>query len=186
MCARTGRPCWPTICPTLPPLASKQARERARSRAARTSSCLLGGVGAVAWLSADATTPSRTHVRPRGYRMLRKIPRLNERVIDAIVMARFGNLRGHPGCPVEELATVRRGGVAHGPTTSKRAWPRLRELTLLERYGADVQSRGHGGLSASWGGTHPGDRGAGFSGDHPPLLQHPDPAQRHDRHGAGR
>ena len=73
------------------------------------------------------------HVSPRGYRMLRKIPRLSGGIIGALV-ARFGTLQAILDASVGELAEVE--GVGHARAEDiKEGLIRLRELNLLERYG---------------------------------------------------
>ena len=57
-----------------------------------------------------------THVRPRGFRMLRKIPRLTRRRSSRSLVARFGDLQEILKAPVEELAAVE--GV--GPARARR------------------------------------------------------------------
>jgi diadenylate cyclase len=74
-----------------------------------------------------------THVRPRGYRMLRKIPRLGNQAI-ANVMARFGSLQAIFDAPVEELAAVEGVGATRARDI-KEGLARLRDIDLLERYG---------------------------------------------------
>lgn len=73
------------------------------------------------------------HVSPRGFRMLRKIPRLSMSVIENLV-CHFGRLEEIMNAPTETLAGV--DGV--GPALAadiKEGFLRLRELNLLERYG---------------------------------------------------
>jgi diadenylate cyclase len=73
------------------------------------------------------------HMSPRGYRMLRKIPRLGDPVIEALAR-RFGNVRNMLDATVDELAAV--DGVDAGRANDIReGLARLRELNLLERYG---------------------------------------------------
>jgi diadenylate cyclase len=73
------------------------------------------------------------HVSPRGYRMLRKIPRLPRGVIDNLVV-RFGHLEVIMSASTDELAAVE--GVGPGRAHDiKEGFLRLRELNLLERYG---------------------------------------------------
>lgn len=73
------------------------------------------------------------HVLPRGFRMLRKIPRLPPGVIENLV-ARFGSLEDALEASVEDLQTVE--GVGEGRARDiKEGFVRLRELNLLERYG---------------------------------------------------
>ncbi len=73
------------------------------------------------------------HVSPRGYRMLRKIPRLPRGVI-ANLVARYGRLEDIMNAPTDELAAIE--GVGPGRASDiKEGFLRLRELNLLERYG---------------------------------------------------
>lgn len=73
------------------------------------------------------------HVSPRGFRMLRKIPRLPAGVIENLV-GRFGSLRDALEASVDELQVVE--GVGPGRARDiKEGFVRLRELNLLERYG---------------------------------------------------
>ncbi len=73
------------------------------------------------------------HVSPRGYRMLRKIPRLSGGIIEALVK-RFGRLQMILDASVEDLAAVEGVGPARAEDI-KEGLVRLRELNLLERYG---------------------------------------------------
>jgi diadenylate cyclase len=73
------------------------------------------------------------HVDPRGYRMLRKIPRLSGGVIDALVK-RFGTLQAILDATSDELAAVDGVGTSRAHDI-KEGLVRLRELNLLERYG---------------------------------------------------
>jgi diadenylate cyclase len=73
------------------------------------------------------------HISPRGYRMLRKIPRLSGGIIEALVK-RFGRLQMILDAGVEELAAVEGVGPARAEDI-KEGLVRLRELNLLERYG---------------------------------------------------
>jgi len=73
------------------------------------------------------------HASPRGYRMLRKIPRLPRGVI-ANLVARFGHLEDIMNASTEELAQVEGVGSARAGDI-KEGFLRLRELNLLERYG---------------------------------------------------
>ena len=74
-----------------------------------------------------------THVRPRGYRMLHKIPRLSGEAIQNI-MERFGTLQSILDAPVEELAAVAKVGPSRARDI-KEGLNRLRDADLLERYG---------------------------------------------------
>lgn len=76
-----------------------------------------------------------TEVRlsPRGFRMLRKMPRLPAGVIDNVV-ERFGSLEKALSASAEELEVVEGVGVKRARDI-KEGFVRLRELNLLERYG---------------------------------------------------
>jgi diadenylate cyclase len=65
--------------------------------------------------------------------MLRKIPRLGEPAIDAVV-AHFRDLQATLDATVEELAAVDGVGLSRARDI-KEGLVRLRELNLLERYG---------------------------------------------------
>jgi diadenylate cyclase len=73
------------------------------------------------------------HISPRGFRMLRKIPRLPKSVI-ANLVARYGRLDEIMKATVDELAVVEGLGPARARDI-KEGFLRLRELNLLERYG---------------------------------------------------
>lgn len=73
------------------------------------------------------------HLSPRGYRMLRKIPRLSRHAIDAL-MGRYGHLQGIIDASADDLASVEGIGMAKARDV-KEGLIRLRELNLLERYG---------------------------------------------------
>jgi diadenylate cyclase len=73
------------------------------------------------------------HLNPRGYRMLRKIPRLSRHAIDAL-MGRYGHLQGIIDASADDLAGVDGIGMAKARDV-KEGLVRLRELNLLERYG---------------------------------------------------
>jgi diadenylate cyclase len=73
------------------------------------------------------------HVSPRGFRMLRKIPRLPKAVI-ATLVTRYGSLDEIMKATSEELAEVDGVGSVRA-NDIKEGFLRLRELNLLERYG---------------------------------------------------
>jgi diadenylate cyclase len=73
------------------------------------------------------------HISPRGYRMLRKIPRLSRHAIEA-VLDRYEHLQGIIDASVTDLATVEGIDLAKARDV-KEGLVRLRELNLLERYG---------------------------------------------------
>lgn len=93
---------------------------------------ILGRISELLGYDHDAD-PVELSVSPRGYRMLRKIPRLPRGVIINLV-ERFGRLEEILKASREELEAVE--GV--GPVRAhdiKESFLRLRELNLLERYG---------------------------------------------------
>ncbi len=90
-----------------------------------------GSIGQILGYSPDADA-LETHLHPRGYRMLLKIPRLGSRAIES-VMARFGTLQAILATPVEDLAAVDGVGMARARDI-KEGLIRLRELDRVERY----------------------------------------------------
>lgn len=72
-----------------------------------------------------------THVRPRGYRMLRRIPRLSREAITNVI-AQFGSLNAIMEAPVERLAAVDGVGLARARDI-KEGLERLRALDAIER-----------------------------------------------------
>ena len=73
------------------------------------------------------------HVRPRGFRLLHKIPRLSEWVIDSVV-GHFGDLNHLIEAPLDELAAVPGVGFPRAREI-KDGLNRIYETTLLERRG---------------------------------------------------
>ena len=73
------------------------------------------------------------HVRPRGFRLLRRIPRLNDWVTDAVV-SHFGDLNHLIESPLDELAAVPGVGFPRAREI-KDGLNRIYETTLLERRG---------------------------------------------------
>jgi diadenylate cyclase len=73
------------------------------------------------------------HVRPRGFRLLHKVPRLSEVVIDAVV-SHFGDLNHLIEAPIDELAAVPGVGFQRAREI-KDGLNRIYETTLLERRG---------------------------------------------------
>ena len=71
-------------------------------------------------------------VAPRGYRLLSRIPRLPERMIDRLVI-RFGSLQRLMSATIEELDDVEGIGGARARSI-KDGLTRLAEVTALERY----------------------------------------------------
>ncbi len=91
----------------------------------------LSYVGAALGFGPDAALDEA--VRPRGFRLLHKIPRLNEGVIDAVV-CHFGDLNHLIESPVDELAAVPGVGFPRARDI-KDGLNRIYETTLLERRG---------------------------------------------------
>jgi diadenylate cyclase len=73
------------------------------------------------------------HVRPRGFRLLYKVPRLSDWVIDAVV-SHFGDLNHLIESPLDELAAVPGVGFPRAREI-KDGLNRIYEQTLLERRG---------------------------------------------------
>jgi diadenylate cyclase len=73
------------------------------------------------------------HVRPRGFRLLRKVPRIAESTIDAVV-AHFGDVSHLIEAPLDELAAVPGVGFPRAREI-KDGLNRIYETTLLERRG---------------------------------------------------
>jgi len=72
-----------------------------------------------------------THVRPRGLRMLQKIPRVSQEAVDA-VLGHFDHLRDIVAAGVEDLASLR--GVGHERARCiNEGLLRLRDFELSER-----------------------------------------------------
>jgi len=71
-------------------------------------------------------------IEPRGFRMLSRIPRLPDDLVDGLV-ARFGSLDRMTRASVDELAAV--GGVGeHWAVAIKDALSRIAESSILDRY----------------------------------------------------
>jgi diadenylate cyclase len=81
----------------------------------------------------DEMNSLEKHVRPRGYCMLRRIPRLSRRQVESIV-ERYGSLQKVIDTSVDQLSTVEGIDTAKAKDV-KEGLVRLRELNLLERYG---------------------------------------------------
>ena len=73
-----------------------------------------------------------TSIRPRGYRLLSKIPRLPDSIVDKIV-ARFSNLQKILRATIEELDDVEGVGDVRA-VAIKEGLSRLAEASILERY----------------------------------------------------
>jgi diadenylate cyclase len=91
---------------------------------------LMTNIGRILGYDPDVNV-LETHVRPLGYRVLRKMPRLSSEAVQGIVR-RFGGLQAVIEAPVEELAAI--DGVG-----SSRAWDIKERLTSLR--GLDVSAR---------------------------------------------
>jgi diadenylate cyclase len=73
------------------------------------------------------------HVRPRGFRLLHKVPRLNEWVIDAVV-GHFGDINHLIEAPLDELAAVPGVGFPRAREIQE-GLNRIKESALVERRG---------------------------------------------------
>jgi diadenylate cyclase len=73
-----------------------------------------------------------TSLQPRGYRLLSKIPRLPDAIIDKIV-ARFGNLQKLMRAGIDELDDVEGVGDVRARAI-KEGLSRLAETSILDRY----------------------------------------------------
>ena len=71
-------------------------------------------------------------LQPRGYRLLAKIPRLPDSVIDRIV-ERFGNLQKIMRATIDDLDDVEGVGEARARAI-KEGLSRLAETSILDRY----------------------------------------------------
>ena len=91
----------------------------------------LSYVGAALGFGPDAALDE--HVRPRGFRLLHKVPRLSAGVVDAVV-SHFGDLNHLIEAPLDELAAVPGVGFQHAREI-KDGLNRIQEQTLLERRG---------------------------------------------------
>jgi diadenylate cyclase len=92
----------------------------------------LGRIGELLGYDQDVDA-LELHVSPRGFRILRKIPRLPKGVI-ANLVGTFGHLEDILNATNDELASVDGVGAARAHDI-KEGFLRLRELNLLERYG---------------------------------------------------
>ncbi len=92
----------------------------------------LSYVGTALGFGPDAEALDK-HVRPRGFRVLQKVPRLDARIIDAVV-SHFGDLGRIMEAPVDELAAVSGMGPQRA-LAIKDGLNRIYESALLERRG---------------------------------------------------
>ncbi len=86
-------------------------------------------VGAALGFGADLELDR--HIRPRGFRLLHKIPRLSEGVVDSVV-SHFGDLNHLIEAPVDELAAVAGVGFPRAREI-KEGLDRIYEASLLDR-----------------------------------------------------
>jgi diadenylate cyclase len=91
----------------------------------------LSYVGAALGFGPDVSLDK--NVRPRGFRLLHKIPRMSEWLVDAVV-SHFGDLNHLIEAPLEELAAVSGVGFPRAREI-KDGLNRIYEQTLLERRG---------------------------------------------------
>lgn len=118
----------------LPELTAESLSEaRSRLGALRSEELLsLSRLAEILGYPADVDALEK-HVSPRGYRMLRKIPRLSRYSINAL-LDRYGRLQGIIDASLDDLAAVEGMDAARAKDV-KEGLVRLRELNLLERYG---------------------------------------------------
>jgi diadenylate cyclase len=90
----------------------------------------IDGIAHILGYASDLTALEEP-MHPRGYRTLRRVPRLGEQLITNL-MARFGSLQAILKAPTEELATV--GGLDMARAVEiKDCLARLRDRALFER-----------------------------------------------------
>ncbi len=117
--------------PELTPDSLKEAREALGSLPS-DELLSLARLGEILGYERGVNTLEK-HLSPRGYRVLRKIPRLPQEII-AELIGRYGYLREILDATPEELAAS--DCVSLGRARDiKEGLNRLRELNLLERYG---------------------------------------------------
>jgi diadenylate cyclase len=92
----------------------------------------MSSIGAILGYPSEENS-IETHLRPRGYRVLRKIPRLSRDAVCAVVR-QFSSLQAVVDAPLAELAAVEGIGPARAREI-KEGLSRLRSMSLLERYG---------------------------------------------------
>jgi diadenylate cyclase len=92
----------------------------------------LSNVGAAIGFGPDTESLDK-HMHPRGYRMLSKIPRLGDRVVEAVI-SHFGDLKGLIDAPLDEVAAVDGVGILRARDI-KEGLIRIHELSLMERRG---------------------------------------------------
>ncbi len=108
--------------------------DRAVSRLAGLSADELLDLGRVADVLALPTSLTEVHsgVEPRGYRLLHRLPRLSDTIIERIV-ERFVNLQQIMRASLSELEQVEGVGVAKARSV-KEGLARLAETSIFERY----------------------------------------------------
>jgi diadenylate cyclase len=92
----------------------------------------MSSIGAILGYPQDDNS-LETHLHPSGYRVLRKIPRLNREAVEA-VLRRFTSLQAIVDAPLADLAAVSGVGSLRARDI-KEGLARLREMNMLERYG---------------------------------------------------
>jgi diadenylate cyclase len=92
----------------------------------------LKSVAAALHLGAAGVADLDTHLQPRGFRLLSRIPRLPEPVIDRIV-ERFGNLQKIMRATIDDLDDVEGVGETRARAV-KEGLSRLAESSILDRY----------------------------------------------------
>ncbi|MHB8512923.1 MAG: DNA integrity scanning diadenylate cyclase DisA [Actinomycetota bacterium] len=120
-------------------------RDYAAPKRRRTIEAMLGNLAALTpeeLLDPFALAKAINHVAapetldqtisPKGYRLLSKIPRLPDSIIERIV-ARFGNLQQTIAASLDELLSVEGVGAARA-SSIKEGLTRLAESSILERY----------------------------------------------------
>jgi diadenylate cyclase len=108
--------------------------DQAVSRLASLTSDELVDMGRVADVLALPASLSDVHsgVEPRGYRLLHRLPRLSDTIIERIV-ERFVNLQQIMRASLGELEQVEGVGVAKARSV-KEGLARLAESSIFERY----------------------------------------------------
>jgi diadenylate cyclase len=109
--------------------------EAAREALVELPSEALISVEAVAHILGYASDADalEEHVHARGYRALRKVPRLSAQLVSDVI-ERFGTLQAVLDAPVDELAALQGVGASRAREI-KDCLARLRERSLLERGG---------------------------------------------------
>jgi diadenylate cyclase len=92
----------------------------------------LKSVAAALHLGSAGVADLDTHLQPRGFRLLSRIPRLPEPVIDRIV-ERFGNLQKIMRATIDDLDDVEGVGETRARAI-KEGLSRLAESSILDRY----------------------------------------------------